>query len=41
MRWHKEIRAEELGVLCYPVDGKAWKHFDELYPDFTADSRNV
>ncbi|XP_052181232.1 uncharacterized protein LOC127794290 [Diospyros lotus] len=41
MRWHKEIRAEEPGVLRHPADGKAWKHFDELYPDFAADSRNV
>lgn len=41
MRWHKEHRKEEPGVLCHPADGKAWKHFDELNPDFAADSRNV
>ena len=41
MRWHKEKRVEELGVLRHPADGRAWKHFDELYPDFAVDSRNV
>ncbi|KAL5568137.1 hypothetical protein UlMin_024712 [Ulmus minor] len=41
MRWHKEQREEEPGILRHPADGKAWKHFDELYPDFATDSRNV
>ena len=41
MRWHKEVRKEELGVLRHPTDGKAWKHFDNLYPDFAVDSRSV
>ncbi|XP_060959174.1 uncharacterized protein LOC133030448 [Cannabis sativa] len=41
MPWHKEKRLEEFGVLRHPADGKAWKHFDELYPEFAADSRNV
>ncbi|XP_057771556.1 uncharacterized protein LOC130992829 [Salvia miltiorrhiza] len=41
MRWHKEVRKEEPGVLRHPADGKAWKNFDELYPDFASDSRNV
>ena len=29
------------GVMRHPSDGEAWKHFDEVYPDFAADSRNV
>ncbi|CAH9069914.1 unnamed protein product [Cuscuta epithymum] len=41
MRWHKEVRKEEIGVLRHPADGKAWKHFDGLYPEFAEDSRNI
>ena len=40
MRWHYENRRES-GVLCHPSDGEAWKHFDETYPDFAAEPRNV
>nr|KYP63744.1 hypothetical protein KK1_018326 [Cajanus cajan] len=40
MRWHYENRREE-GVLCHPSDGKAWKHFDHLYPEFANEPRNV
>lgn len=41
MRWHKEVRKEDPGVLRHPADGKAWRNFDELYPDFATNSRNV
>jgi hypothetical protein len=41
MRWHKEVRLDEDGVLRHPADGKAWKHLDEMYPDFAKDSRSV
>jgi len=27
--------------LQHPSDGKAWKHFDNVYPDFAADPRHV
>jgi hypothetical protein len=40
MRWHAEGRTND-GVLRHPADGEAWKAFDNLYPDFSADSRNV
>jgi len=40
MRWHHEHR-QELGVLRHPSDGLAWKHFDQKYPDFAAERRNV
>lgn len=40
MRWHYENRREP-GVLCHPSDGEAWKHFDQTYPDFAAEPRNV
>ncbi|XP_074325778.1 uncharacterized protein LOC141663841 isoform X2 [Apium graveolens] len=41
MRWHKEVRKLEPGILRHPADGMAWKHFDNAYPDFSADSRSV
>lgn len=40
MRWHFENRREE-GVLCHPSDGEAWKHFDQVYPGFASEPRNV
>ncbi|XP_074322874.1 uncharacterized protein LOC141659847 [Apium graveolens] len=41
MRWHKEVRKSEDGILWHPADGKAWKHFDSVYHDFALDSRSV
>ncbi|MFS8034398.1 hypothetical protein Hanom_Chr17g01580711 [Helianthus anomalus] len=41
MRWHKEVRKDEQGVLRHPADGRAWKHFDDMYPKFADDSRSV
>ncbi|WMV50045.1 hypothetical protein MTR67_043430 [Solanum verrucosum] len=40
MRWHREYR-RPLGVLSHPYDGEAWKHFDNVYPDFASEPRNV
>ena len=40
MTWHYENRREH-GVLCHPSDGEAWKHFDNSYPDFAAEPRNI
>ena len=40
MRWHAEGRIND-GILKHPADGEAWKAFDNLYPDFSADSRNI
>ncbi|XP_058729647.1 uncharacterized protein LOC131601773 isoform X2 [Vicia villosa] len=40
MTWHYETRREP-GVLCHPSDGESWKHFDQVYPDFAAEPRNV
>ncbi|XP_058785062.1 uncharacterized protein LOC131659973 [Vicia villosa] len=40
MRWHEEERLKD-GKLRHPADGKAWKDFDELHPDFSSESRNV
>ncbi|CAH9080376.1 unnamed protein product [Cuscuta epithymum] len=40
MRWHKSHHREE-GVMRHPSDGKAWIHFDNVYPSFAEDPRNV
>ncbi|XP_027187217.1 uncharacterized protein [Cicer arietinum] len=40
MRWHRE-NIRDPGYLSHPSDGEAWKHFDERYPEFSMDPRNV
>jgi hypothetical protein len=40
MRWHRN-NISNPNILRHPSDGKAWKHFDEVYPDFALESRNV
>lgn len=41
MTWHATGRSSEVGKMRHPVDGKAWKDFDERYPDFARETRNV
>ena len=41
MRWHKEKRLHEDGVLRHPADSKVWKDFDNQYPWFAQNARNV
>lgn len=33
MRWNFE-KTNNPNVLCHPSDGKLWKHFDEVYPNY-------
>ncbi|XP_042460417.1 uncharacterized protein LOC122043920 [Zingiber officinale] len=40
MTWHDRGRPKD-GNLRHPADGKAWKEFDMLYPDFAKEPRNV
>ncbi|CAH9136296.1 unnamed protein product, partial [Cuscuta epithymum] len=40
MRWHHDEREDD-GAMRHPADSKAWKTFDELYPSFSSDPRNV
>ncbi|KAL0428286.1 UNVERIFIED_CONTAM: hypothetical protein Slati_3003400 [Sesamum latifolium] len=40
MTWHATHQTEE-GSTCHPSDAEAWKHFDQMYPDFAEESRNV
>ena len=40
MTWHQTHDAVD-GVMVHPSDGKAWKCFNSVHPDFSAESRNV
>lgn len=40
MRWHHENTSNP-NDLRHPTDGKTWKHFDKVYPDYASDPRNV
>jgi hypothetical protein len=40
MRWHAEGRTKG-SVLRHPSDSEAWKSFDLLHSEFSADNRNV
>ncbi|XP_057803652.1 uncharacterized protein LOC131018985 [Salvia miltiorrhiza] len=39
MRWHATSVND--GVMRHPADSPAWKHFDNTFPDFAAEVRNV
>lgn len=40
MRWHREGRIND-GLLRHLADSLAWQKFDEIYPWFASDPRNV
>ncbi|KAG8478881.1 hypothetical protein CXB51_028726 [Gossypium anomalum] len=40
MRWHHDERTDD-GLLRHPVDSLAWKLFDNKFPSFASDPRNV
>ncbi|CAI8608684.1 unnamed protein product [Vicia faba] len=40
MTWHHTNKTSP-GNMRHPSDGHAWKHFDEVHPDFAAEPRNV
>ncbi|KAK2454153.1 hypothetical protein QL285_001747 [Trifolium repens] len=43
MTWHSENyeKRKSSGELRHPSDGLAWKHFDQVHPDFADEPRNV
>ncbi|XP_045824924.1 uncharacterized protein LOC123917287 [Trifolium pratense] len=43
MTWHSENyeKRKSSGELRHPSDGLAWKHFDQVNPDFALEPRNV
>ncbi|KAL4289583.1 hypothetical protein GQ457_14G021380 [Hibiscus cannabinus] len=40
MRWHHDGRTDD-GLLRHPADSLAWKSFDQKFPRFAGDPRNV
>ncbi|XP_025703732.1 uncharacterized protein [Arachis hypogaea] len=40
LRRHDEHRSKD-GNLRHPADGRSWKDFDRLHPDFAKESRNI
>ncbi|KAD4982079.1 hypothetical protein E3N88_18750 [Mikania micrantha] len=40
MKWHHTERVKD-GKLRHPADALVWKDFDEKFPDFASDPRNV
>ncbi|KAL0289539.1 UNVERIFIED_CONTAM: hypothetical protein Sradi_7071600 [Sesamum radiatum] len=40
MTWHATHQTGE-GSMCHPSNVEAWKHFDQMYPDFAEEPRNV
>lgn len=41
MKWHKMKCKNKDGFLRHPTDSEEWKKFDEEYPHFVQDCRNV
>ncbi|KAL4580504.1 hypothetical protein LXL04_016700 [Taraxacum kok-saghyz] len=41
MRWHATNHGHDFGVMCRSADSEAWKHFDNTYPSFASETRNV
>ena len=41
MRWHYDKRLIIDGVLRHPADREAWKDFDQKYPNFASEPRNI
>ena len=40
LRWHEDEHSKD-GKLRHPADGQLWKDFDNAYPDFANDARNL
>ena len=40
MTWHEDGRIKD-GKLRHPADAEAWKMMDDLYPEFSAEKRNI
>ena len=41
MRSHKESHVARSTKMLHPCHGKAWQQFDDDFPDFAEDARNV
>ena len=40
MRWHAEHYQKDK-TMTHPSDSQAWKHFNNTYPSFAEETRNV
>jgi len=40
-QWHKLKRKHNEKEMTHPADGKAWEDFDNHWPDFAQDARNI
>ncbi|KAL0324680.1 UNVERIFIED_CONTAM: hypothetical protein Scaly_2435100, partial [Sesamum calycinum] len=40
MTWHANHQTED-GSMCHMSDAEAWRHFDQTYPNFVVEPRNV
>ncbi|KAK4386095.1 hypothetical protein Sango_2480100 [Sesamum angolense] len=40
MTWYATHQREE-GSICHPSYAEAWKHFDQMYPNFVEELRNI
>lgn len=41
VRWHAEHLREDNELMAHPSDGKAWKHFNQVFPSLLQESRTV
>ncbi|XP_021301271.1 uncharacterized protein LOC110429536 [Sorghum bicolor] len=41
VQWHKLKRKHNEKEMTHPADGKAWEDFDQCWPDFAQDARNL
>ncbi|CAM8951129.1 unnamed protein product [Rhodiola kirilowii] len=41
MRWHAQRSVDDPDYIRHPADGEAWKAFDEEFPQFASEMRNV
>ncbi|GKB57535.1 hypothetical protein Tco_0913721 [Tanacetum coccineum] len=39
--WHATGQSKEKGKMNHPCDGRAWKYFDMIKPEFSGDARNA
>ena len=40
-QWHKLKRQPSEKEISHLADGEAWQDFDQVYPDFAKDPRNI
>ncbi|KAK9050828.1 hypothetical protein SSX86_030202 [Deinandra increscens subsp. villosa] len=40
LTWHA-VHHRQLGKMIHPSEGRAWEHFDSVFPDFAQETRNI